>query len=82
MADRVDDTYDKLANDIGTGFKKRMGKITELYSFHCGKCGYQNVLDIKELECGCGNKLQGILVYRSIDGTVVYDMRAGKKRRK
>jgi hypothetical protein len=32
------------------------------------------------LRCGCGKELQGILVYRKIGDTVIYDARKKKKR--
>ena len=79
---RIDDLYDKLKRDVGSDFgrRKEEGKIVELYSFHCGNCGYRNIHDIKMLTCGCGNELHGILVYRKIGDTVIYDTR--QKRRK
>jgi hypothetical protein len=83
MSDRiVDDAYNKLRNDIGTDFRRKEGKITELYSFRCGNCGYHNIHNVKELDCGCGNKIQGLLVYSKIGDTVVYDMRARSKRKR
>jgi hypothetical protein len=78
---RIDDLYDKLKRDVGSDFRRRKEeKIVELYSFHCGNCGYRNIHDIKMLTCGCGNELYGILVYRKIGDTVIYDTR--QKRRK
>ncbi|MEO9295838.1 MAG: hypothetical protein ABI347_09590 [Nitrososphaera sp.] len=70
----VDDSYDRLANDIGTSFKKKV-RPAELYSFRCGACGYKNVHDISELTCGCGNKLRGRLVFRKVGDTAIYDTR-------
>jgi len=80
--ERTDDLFNKLRNDVGTDFKKHEDKITELYSFRCGNCGYHNIHNVKEIECGCGKKVQGLIVYRKIGNTVVYDMREGKKKRK
>jgi predicted nucleic-acid-binding Zn-ribbon protein len=81
--DRTDDLYNKLRNDVGTDFRKINDvRIRELYSFRCQKCGYHNVHNIKELECGCGNKLQGTLVYRKIGDQVIYDMRGLKKKKR
>ena len=78
----IDDVYNKLKRDIGNDFqRKREVKIVELYSFHCGNCGYRNIHDIKVLTCGCGKELQGLLVYRKIGDTVIYDTRQ-KKRKK
>ena len=78
----IDDVYNKLRRDIGNDFQgKKEGKIVELYSFHCGNCGYRNIHDIKMLTCGCGKELQGLLVYRKIGGTVIYDARQ-KNRKK
>ena len=84
MPDRiVDDAYNKLNNDIGKDFAKRdEGRITELYSFRCGNCGYHNIHNVKELDCGCGNKVQGVIVYRKIGDTVVYDARARRIKRR
>ena len=83
MSGIADDAYNKLRKNIGNDFSKgETGTIKELFSFHCGKCGYHNIHNVKELECGCGSKLQGVIVYRKIGDTVVYDMRRGKKRRK
>jgi hypothetical protein len=77
----IDDLYDKLKRDVGSDFRRRKEeKIIELYSFHCWNCGYRNIHDIKMLTCGCGNELHGILVYRKIGDTVIYDTR--QKRRK
>lgn len=70
----VDDRYNKLANDIGNDFKKK-GKTAELYSFHCGACGYKNIHDVSELVCGCGSKLKGRLVFRKVGDTAIYDAR-------
>ena len=79
----IDDVYDKLKRDIGNDFRgRREGKIIELYSFQCSNCGYRNIHDIKMLTCGCGKELQGILVYRKIGDTVIYDTRQKKKRGK
>ena len=81
--DRTDDLYNKLRNDVGTDFRKIRDKsIKELYSFHCQKCGYHNVHNIKELECGCENRLHGVLVYRKIGDQVIYDMRGWKKNKR
>ena len=79
----MDDVYNKLRRDIGDDFqgKKEEGKIVELYSFHCGNCSYRNIHDIKALTCGCGKELQGLLVYRKIGDTIIYDARQ-KKRKK
>lgn len=80
MTDKiVDDAHNKLKNDLGTDFSKREDKITELYSFRCGSCGYHNIHNVKELDCGCGNRVQGVIVYRKIGDTVVYDAREGRK---
>jgi hypothetical protein len=77
----IDDVYDKLKRDIGNDFHgSKEGKIIELYSFHCSNCGYRNIHDIKILTCGCGKELQGILVYRKIGDTVIYDARQKRKR--
>jgi hypothetical protein len=77
----IDDVYDKLKRDIGADFRgRKAARIIELYSFHCGNCGYRNVHDIKVLTCGCGKKLQGMLVYRKIGDTVIYDARQKRKR--
>jgi len=82
MSDRIDDVYNKLKNDIGTDFANKEGKITELYSFRCGNCSYHNIHNFKELDCGCGKKVIGVLAYRRIGDTVIYDMREGRKRTK
>lgn len=77
----IDDVYDKLKRDIGNDFSRgKEEKIIELYSFHCGNCGYRNIHNIKILTCGCGKELQGILVYRKIGDTVIYDIREKRKR--
>jgi hypothetical protein len=77
----IDDLYDKLKRDIGNDFHwSKEGKIIELYSFHCSNCGYRNIHDIKMLTCGCGKELQGMLVYRKIGDTVIYDTRHNRKR--
>lgn len=76
----VDDRYNRLANDIGTDFKKK-GKATELYSFHCGACGYKNVHDVSALVCGCGNELKGRLVFHKVGDTAIYDTRKKGARR-
>jgi hypothetical protein len=76
----IDDVYDKLKRDLGSDFGRRIDeKIIELYSFHCGYCGYRNIHDIKMLICGCGKELHGILVYRKIGDTVIYDTRQKRK---
>ncbi|HEX2106160.1 MAG TPA: hypothetical protein VHF28_00370 [Nitrososphaera sp.] len=76
----IDDVYDKLKRNLGSDFStRREGKILELYSFHCSNCGYRNIHDIKTLACGCGNGLHGILVYRKIGDTVIYDTRRRKR---
>ena len=80
--ERTDDKYNKLRNDLGTDFRKNNTDVRELFSFHCGKCGYHNIQDVSELECGCGSKIQGILVYRRIADTVVYDNREKKFRKR
>jgi hypothetical protein len=77
----VDDRYNKLRNNIGNDFSK-VGKVKELYSFQCGKCGYRNIYDVNEMICGCGNHLKGTLVYRKVDDTVIYDNRERRDRRK
>ena len=77
----VDDTYNKLKKSIGNDFSRDKQAVTELYSFRCSNCGYKNIHDAKELKCGCGSKLQGILVYRKVLDTVVYDNREKKKRK-
>jgi hypothetical protein len=88
MSDRiVDDAYNKIRNDIGTDFSRKKreegrGRITELDSFSCSNCGYHNIHNLKELKCGCGNKVHGVLVYRRTGDTVVHDVRQGKKRRR
>jgi hypothetical protein len=77
----IDDVYDKLKRDIGNDFRRgKEGKIIELYSFQCGNCGYRNIHNIKKLTCGCDKELQGILVYRKIGDTVIYDTREKRKR--
>jgi hypothetical protein len=77
----IDDVYHKLRRDIGNDFHiGKEGKIIELYSFHCNNCGYRNIHDIKLLTCGCGKELQGILVYRKIGDTVIFDTRQKRKR--
>jgi hypothetical protein len=79
----ADDAYNKLRKNIGNDFgggQKEGRTITELYSFHCGSCGYRNIHDIKTLACGCGKGLlRGTLVYRKIGDTVVYDAREKRK---
>jgi hypothetical protein len=82
LAHIADDAYNKLRKDIGNDFSIGNDKITELYSFNCGNCGYKDIHDVKELECGCGLALKGNLVYRKIGDTVVYDMRGSKKRKR
>jgi hypothetical protein len=78
---RIDDSYNKLTRNIGNDFDiRKEGRILELYSFHCGNCGYRNIHDIKILTCGCGKVLHGILVYRKIGETVTYDTRQKRKR--
>jgi hypothetical protein len=80
----LDDRYNKLRRDIGNDFSsksKEGGEITELYSFHCGNCGYQNIHNIRILSCGCGKELHGNLVYRKVGDTVIYDSREGKGKR-
>jgi hypothetical protein len=80
----IDDSYNKLKRNIGNDFRReKEGKIMELYSFHCSNCGYRNIHNIKKLTCGCDKELQGILVYRKIGDTVIYDTREkGKRGRK
>lgn len=56
-------------------------RVKELYSFHCGNCGYRNIHDVKVLTCGCGNQLQGRQVYRKVGDTVIYDTRERKRSR-
>jgi hypothetical protein len=90
MSSRVDDRYNKLKRDMGNDFSRSKsdasgregGQVTELYSFHCGNCGYRNIHDVKVLNCGCGKVLQGMLVYRKVGDTVIYDMREKKKGRR
>ena len=78
----IDDAYNRLAKNIGNDFKTGgIGGITELYSFHCQACGYRNIHNAKQMTCGCGKALEGILVYRKVGDTVIYDMR-GKSRGK
>lgn len=76
----VDDSYDKLRKS-GNDFSKDKQAVTELYLFRCSYCGYKNIHDAKELKYGCGSKLQGILVYRKVLDTIVYDNREKKKRK-
>jgi hypothetical protein len=77
----IDDAYNKLKRDIGNDFRRgKDRKIIELYSFQCGNCGYRNIHDIKKLTYGCGKELQGVLVYRKIGDTVIYDTREKRKR--
>jgi hypothetical protein len=77
----IDDVHDRLRRDIGNDFHRRKeGKIVELHSFHCSNCGYRNIHDIKVLICGCGKELEGLLVYRKIGDTVIYDTRQKRKR--
>jgi hypothetical protein len=77
----ADDSYNKLRKNIGNDFSSgKVGKITELYSFQCGNCGYKNIHNVKELECGCGKELKGNLVYQKIGDTVIFDMSEGKKK--
>ena len=77
----IDDVYDKLKRDLGSDFSKRkQGEVIELYSFHCSNCNYRNIHDIKMLTCGCGKELQGMLVYRMIGDTVIYDSRQKRNR--
>jgi len=80
-----DDQYNKLRKNIGNDFSSSSQKeerIAELYSFHCGNCGYRNIHNIRELVCGCGKELAGTLVYRRIEDTVIYDAREKKGRRR
>jgi len=76
----ADDAYNKLRKNIGNDFTAGKEKITELYSFYCGNCGYKNIHNVKELVCGCGNRLEGRLVYQKIGDTVIFDMREGKRK--
>ncbi|AIC16620.1 hypothetical protein [Nitrososphaera viennensis] len=78
---RIDDRYNKLRRDIGNDFASNSsaGPVKELYSFHCGNCGYRNIHDVKTLPCGCGKELQGVLVYRKVGDTVIYDTRERRK---
>jgi hypothetical protein len=77
----IDDVYDKLKRDIGNDFRgRKAGNTIELYSFHCSNCGYRNIHNIKILACGCGKELQGMLVYRKIGDTIIYDTRKKRKR--
>jgi hypothetical protein len=77
----IDDVYNKLKRDLGNDFsERRQGDIIELYSFRCDNCNYRNIHDIKMLTCGCGKELQGMLVYRKIGDTVIYDTRQKRKR--
>lgn len=75
----LDDRYNKLRRDIGNDFSRRSDgnkePVTELFSFHCGSCGYRNIHDVKVLTCGCGQQLQGRQVYRKVGDTVIYDTR-------
>jgi hypothetical protein len=83
LAHIADDAYNKLRKNIGNDFSAgKEGKITELFSFHCGNCGYKNIHNVKEMTCGCEKKLEGRLVYQKINDTVIFDMREGKKRRR
>lgn len=77
----IDDAYNRLRRNIGNDFgREERERIVELHLFHCGNCGYRNIHNIKILTCGCGKELEGILVYRKIGDTVVYD--TTEKRRK
>lgn len=78
----ADDSYNKLMKNIGNDFSTRKeNKITELYSFRCRSCGYKNIHNFKNLICGCGEQLEGNLVYRKIEDTVVYDIRQARRKR-
>jgi hypothetical protein len=49
-------------------------------SFTChNNCGYRNIHDIKMLSCDCGKGMQGILVYRKIGHTVIFETRQKRK---
>ena len=78
----ADDAYNRLAKNIGNDFGRSTDKITELYSFHCGDCGYRNIHNIKSLTCGCGKDLKGSLVYQKLGDTVIYDNRDKRKHRR
>jgi hypothetical protein len=81
----ADDAYNKLRKNIGNDFGTRTQSnkpIKELFSFHCGSCGYKNIHDIAELKCGCGKELKGVRVYQKIEDTVVYDSRNKKVKRR
>ena len=81
MSHISDDAYNKLRKNIGSDFGRESRKpIKELFSFHCGSCGYKNIHDVSSLRCGCGNELKGIRVYQKIGDTVVYDNRGSKRR--
>lgn len=71
----VDDAFNKLDNDLGSGFRRVKSEVSELYSFRCEKCGYRNVHDCKILTCGCGNNMVGTLVFRKVNGIVIWDSR-------
>ena len=78
----IDDAYNKLRKNIGNDFSSgKEERILELYSFHCGNCGYRNIHDIRTLICGCGKELHGTLVYRKIGDTVIYDTTEKRKRK-
>lgn len=78
---RVDDQYNKLRKNIGDDFTRTEEKVKELYSFHCGNCGYKNIHNMEILTCGCGKTLAGRLVYRKIGDTIIYDTREKGKGR-
>jgi hypothetical protein len=44
-----------------------------LYYMKCSVCGFKDTKPVKEMTCGCGNDIQGTLVYKRIGKTVVLD---------
>ena len=54
-------------------------RVKELYSFHCGSCGYTNIHEVDKLNCGCGKTLHGRQVYRKVGDTVIFDTRNSRK---
>lgn len=85
MSNIADDVYNKLRKNIGNDFGKgteSIKPIKELFSFHCGSCGYKNIHDISTLTCGFGKELKGVRVYQKIGDTVVYYSRKKKVSRR
>lgn len=77
----IDDAYNRLAKNIGNDFGVGKDAVTELFSLHCLNCGYRNIHNLKRMTCGCGKNLDGVLVFRKVGDTVIYDTR-GKAREK